>query len=105
MVKLNKLKVEFLNDYQDQSSFFDKNSYMLAPYNSKSQNFDWRMSLKAGDVIDCEDHYGGWYSSTIVEILEADQGKKLAKVTFKIYDEKGNKLDEKGRYFGLAGYN
>ena len=28
----------------------------------------------------------------------------LAKVTFKVYDEKGNKYDEKGKYFGLGGY-
>ena len=78
---------------------------MLAPYNTKSQNFEWRMGLKAGDLIDCEDHYGGWYSSTIIEIIEREQGKKLAKVAFKIYDEKGNKCDEKGKYFGLTGYS
>ncbi len=72
LVKPNKLKIEFLNDYYDENSLFDKNSYMLAPYNTKSQNFEWRMTLKAGDVIDCEDHYGGWYSSTIMEIIERD---------------------------------
>lgn len=28
------------------------------------------MQLKAGDLVDCEDHYGGWYSSTILEVIE-----------------------------------
>lgn len=29
----------------------------------------------------------------------------MAKIAFKIYDEKGNRFDEKGRYFGLGGYS
>jgi len=65
-IKPNKLKIEFLYDQFDYNTFFDKNSYMIAPYNTKSQNFDWRMNLKAGDLIDCEDHYGSWYNSTII---------------------------------------
>jgi len=59
---------------------------MIAPYNTKSQNFDWRMNLKAGDLTDCEDHYGSWYNSTIIEVMEREDGKKIAKVAFKIYD-------------------
>lgn len=92
-MKPTKFKVEYLNDYYEETLNIDKNSYMIAPYKSKSQNFDWRMSLKAGDLVDCQDHYGGWYSSTILEILEKDNNKKIAKITFKIYDEKGNKFD------------
>jgi hypothetical protein len=42
---------------------------MIAPFKSKSTNFDWRFTLKAGDVVDCEDNYGGWYGSTILEII------------------------------------
>jgi len=66
---------------------------MIAPYKSKSLNFDWRMALKAGDLIDCEDHYGSWYGSTILEIIEHETDRKLAKITFKVYDENGNKRD------------
>lgn len=83
----------------------DKTSYMIAPYLSKSTNFDWRMALKAGDLVDCEDHYGGWYGSTIQDIIQTEDGKKQAKIAFKVYDEKGNKYDEKGRYYGLTGYS
>ena len=59
---------------------------MLAPYLSKSANFDWRLALKAGDLVDCEDHYGGWYGSTIEEVSEREDGRKQLKIAFKIYD-------------------
>jgi hypothetical protein len=68
-VKTAKLKITYLNDCSEETTFIDKNSYMLAPYQSKSANFDWRMTLKAGDCIDCEDHYGAWYGSTILEVI------------------------------------
>ena len=104
-IKPTKFKIEFLNDYLDETTSLDKGSYMIAPFKSKSTNFDWRLSLKANDLVDCEDHYGGWYCSTILDIIEKEEGKKMAKVTFKVYDEKGNKHDEKGKYFGLSGYS
>lgn len=103
-IKPTKLKVAFLNDLYDETTLFDKTSYMIAPYKTKSANFDWRMGLKVGDIIDCEDHYGGWYGSTILEIIERDNDKKLIKVAFKVYDDKGNKYDERGKYYGLNGY-
>lgn len=40
----------------------------------------------------------------MLEVIEKEGGKKIVKVTFKVYDENGNKFDEKGRYFGLGGY-
>lgn len=104
-IKPTKLKIEYCNDYYEETATLDKSSYMIAPYLSKSSNFDWRMALKAGDLVDCEDHYGGWYGSTIQDIIQAEDGKKQAKIAFKVYDEKGNKYDEKGRYYGLTGYS
>jgi hypothetical protein len=103
-VKTLKLKIAYLNDCLDESIFVDKSSYMIAPYKTKSHNFDWRVTLKAGDLVDCEDHYGSWYGSTIVEIREKEEGSKLAKIIFKVYDDNGNKRDEKGRYYGIGGY-
>lgn len=85
-IKPKKMTIEFLNDYYDETTTLDKGSYMLAPYKSKSSNFDWRMELKEGDLVDCEDHYGGWYCSTILEIIEKEDTKKIVKVTFKVYD-------------------
>lgn len=51
--KPTKLKVEYLNDYYEETISLDRNSYMLAPYKSRSASFDWRLSLKAGDLVDC----------------------------------------------------
>ena len=65
-VKPTKFKIEFLNDYYEESANIDKNSYIIAPFKTKSTNYEWRMGLKAGDLVDCEDHYGGWYNSTIL---------------------------------------
>ena len=53
-------------DYYEETISLDKGSYMIAPFGSKSANFDWRMTLKVGDLVDCEDHYGGWYCSTVL---------------------------------------
>jgi hypothetical protein len=103
-VKPSKIKVEYLNDYYDEHINLDRNSYMLAPYKSRSSSFEWRLGLKPGDLVDCEDHYGGWYGCTVQEVAESEDGKKQAKIAFKIYDPKGNKVDEKGHYFGLTAY-
>jgi hypothetical protein len=51
------------------------------------------MNLKAGDIVDCQESFGGWYHGTIEEIIDLQDGKKLAKISFKVYDEKGNKSD------------
>lgn len=59
---------------------------MIAPYKTKSASFDWRMELKAGDLIDCEDHYGTWYCATVLDVINKEDDKKLVKITFKVYD-------------------
>lgn len=91
--KISKLKIEYLNDILDECTIVDRNSYMIAPYKSRSKNFDWRMGLKEGDLVDCEDHYGGWYPCTIQEITDLGEGKKRARIIFRIYDEDGHKED------------
>lgn len=55
---------------------------------------EWRMGLKAKDVIDCEEMYGNWYNATVIEIIEGENNKKKAKVLFRVYDEKGDRVDE-----------
>jgi hypothetical protein len=69
---------------------------------SKSVDFDWRMGLKAGDIIDCQDHFGGWYHGTILKTIDRGDNKKCVKVAFKVYDECGNKVDEKGKFYGFS---
>jgi len=69
-IKGSKLKIAFSNDLYEESTLIEKESYMLAPFKTKSNSFDWRLGLKIGDLVDCEDHYGSWYGSTITEIME-----------------------------------
>jgi hypothetical protein len=44
------------------------------------------MGLKPGDIIDCQDHFGGWYHGTVLKIIAHDGFKKSVKITFKVYD-------------------
>lgn len=104
-LKPTKIKIEYLHDYYEETISLDRNSYMIAPYKSRSTTFEWRLALQPGDLIDCEDHYGGWYGCTVQEVTASEDGKRQAKVAFKVYDPKGNKFDEKGHYFGLTAYS
>lgn len=67
-LKPNKIKIEYLNDCYNETINLDRSSYMIAPFKSRSTSFEWRLGLKAGDLVDCEDHYGGWYGCTVQEV-------------------------------------
>jgi hypothetical protein len=43
------------------------------------------MSIKEGDVLDCQDGFGGWYHATVLRVVSYEDGKKAAKVTLKVY--------------------
>jgi hypothetical protein len=53
---------------------------------TKSKDFDWRMALKVGDLVDCQDSFGGWYHGTVLKVIDHGDNKKSVKVTFKVYD-------------------
>ena len=55
-----------------------------------------------GETLDCCDNYGGWYSGTVVKVRRKDNGGKMVKVTFKIYDASGEKYEKGQTYFGLS---
>jgi hypothetical protein len=42
----------------------------MAPYQSKCKDFDWRLSLKEGDEIDCCDTSHVWYNATVLKQRE-----------------------------------
>lgn len=58
------------------------------------------MNLKVGDMLDAQDPKFVWYYSTVVEeILE--NGIKKVRVTFREFNEHGDKHDSEGKkYFG-----
>ena len=53
VIKPTKFKIQFEGDYYDETTLVEKTSYMIAPYKTRSDNFDWRLGLKEGDLIDC----------------------------------------------------
>ena len=87
------LEVEYLNDVNEKTATVDKTSFQVAEYMTKSKDFDWRMALKVGDLVDCQDSFGGWYHGTVLKVIDHGDNKKSVKVTFKVYDQNGNKSD------------
>lgn len=41
------------------------------------QDYEFRQNLKVGDEIDCADLSKIWYNSTILDIIEIDNIKRL----------------------------
>jgi hypothetical protein len=60
------------------------------------------MQLQNGDLVDCCDSYGTWYTGTVVRVREAHNGGKVVRVGFRVYSQSGEKYDSKGKYNGLA---
>lgn len=48
-------------------------SAYIAPPGTFTQDFEWRYSLKVGDMVDCIDSVGTWYRSTVLKVKEAPQ--------------------------------
>ena len=74
----------------------------IAVYKSKvsDEEYDWRHSLKNGDVIDCFDNRV-WQNATIVTVLEGEETEYI--VGFRVYDEKGNQYDsQNNKFFGWS---
>ncbi|CAD8084108.1 unnamed protein product [Paramecium sonneborni] len=70
----------------------------LAPFKSQvtDDEWEWRHSLNAGDIIDCFDNRV-WQNATIIAPLNPDDNEYV--VGFRVYDEKGNQYDSKNRRF------
>lgn len=44
------------------------------------------MSLKVGDLLDCQDSFGSWYHGTVLEVINHPNDSKSVRITFKVYD-------------------
>lgn len=62
------LSVEFLNDSRKATRDIMNDSIEIAPVGTYSKDFEWRLSIKEGDIIDCSEMYGLWYTSTVVRV-------------------------------------
>jgi len=47
------LDLQFLKDTRGQSRVVDEDSMELAPVGTRSTDFEWRLELKVGDLVDC----------------------------------------------------
>lgn len=96
------ISVEFVNDARRASRDVMNDSIEVAPLGTYSKDFEWRMNLKEGDIIDCSEMYGMWYTATVVRVRELENGCKKAKITYKVYDPMGDRSNERGYYFGMS---
>ena len=78
-------------------------SYEIMPLGTRCNDFDWRLALKPGDVIDCSDTSNVWYQSTVLQRNDANQDPKniipLVKVGYRTYHDDGNKVDKDDKKF------
>jgi hypothetical protein len=97
------IQVQFENDQSINSAYFWWYSPDLDRYNSKSIDDEWRLKLEVGDIIDAHDGAKVWYASTIIDktvIQESDDVFYIKLlVGFRIFDESGEKADDKGRRY------
>ena len=74
-----------------------------APKETYTNDWDWRLQLEQGDIVDCMDNEKDWYKSTILQTrwTKNPDGEdvKEALVAFRIYDDEGSKVDEDNRRF------
>jgi hypothetical protein len=72
-------------------------SFDIAPFKTKTPDFEWRLSLKTGDLIDCSDIPGVWYNSTILNsrVTVEKDGVEVPEVYvgYRVYKEDGDKHD------------
>lgn len=73
------------------------------PYGSKTPEYDWRLTINKGDIIDVCDTSNVWYNSTVLDVRatqgEDDHDVREIHVGYRIYVENGDKFDVEGRKF------
>jgi len=76
----------------------------FAPLGTRCKDYDWRVSLRVGDLLDAQDTKSIWYLSTIAE--ESVEGScKKVRVTFREFTEEGDKVDSDNRRYRGWGAN
>lgn len=83
--KILRIQDEFLvivTAEENLPSYVRKNSFEYAKVNTMTSDYDWRLNLKEGDIIDGYDR-GKWHPSTILE-RKVEMINDLPKVEYRI---------------------
>ena len=76
------IKIKDLN-----KKIIQKDSFEIAKKGEYTKDWDWRMSLKRNDIVDCYDR-GKWYPATLVKVeerIENDITIKCVTVGYRLY--------------------
>jgi hypothetical protein len=99
------IKVSFFNERDVYNRFLEKeqNAHELAPFKSRCTDFDWRMTIKAGDLVDACDTSHIWYNATVLNDREVqiDNNRTVKEIFigYRIYTPQGEKVDHEGQRF------
>lgn len=93
----NQIKVNYLND-ENESKVYRRDSIYIDRLSTRSNNqFEWRMELKKGDLVDVIDTANAWYNSTVLDV-----NGDACLIGFRVYNGNGDKQDEFGKYTGWS---
>ena len=61
----------------------------MAPYKTKAIDFDWRLNLKVGDIIDACDTSHVWYNCTVLDerTLYIDEDRPIKEILMGIFHD------------------
>ena len=101
ITKDSNFNVQFQHSSDYYNRIIERGSFDIAPYNSKSHDFEWRLSVQIGDVIDACDPQMVWYKSTILKKRTKEGTEDVIEVLigYRTYVLDGEKVDEQGQQF------
>lgn len=84
----------------------DRWSIEIAQFETKTKEiFEWKKTVAVGTLIDCNDKTT-WNKAHIMELKEQEVAPgrviKLGYIAYRVYQENGSKVDEKGKFEGWS---
>ena len=102
----DKLTLNYILDQKMANRKLARWSNELAQFESETKDiWEWKATLKEGDLIDAQDDTYHWRQSTIVKIYEINEGEKvipMCVVGLRVYQANGSRSDEIGKYEGFG---
>lgn len=100
------LQLEFIYDIKAVDKYLDRYSVNIAQFESKSKEiWEWKATIQEGMLVDAHDK-SVWNKSTIIGIKEEEiapgRRVKFVHIAYRVYQEGGQKSDEKGTFDGWS---